>query len=670
MAKLPDVYDLGPRPVPRPSRGMAQIGSADAVGRAVEGLGGAVGGIGEAIFDRETTAQATERDTMVAAQIRDLLYNPDTGFTALRGQAAVSQQERVMAQIDALQSSALEGLNGTARRKLEESLTRRLEGARQSVQVHTLGARDEWLAGASAARVEGAFQDSLVNPGATEQALQIITDETRARGVREGWDADRTAIEVQSATSRVFAGQIERIAAADPVQAMEYLRQNESRMLPSDVVTLEAKLQPAVRERVGRAIGASAYERDGVTDPAQRALAALEASTGQSFTINSAYRSPAENAAVHGADNSQHTHGNAFDIDVSGMSIEERQRLIVKAREAGFGGIGVYENSLHFDVGDTRFWGPDYHAGSLPEWAAEAVQAPRGTTPDTIGMSGLVNIEDPIEREAAMQEYDLRASIADGERKADLAAAQNAAFVLLESGGRVADIPLSVRQTLGEDAMTSLRAYERSIAAGVPVVTDPATYLSLRQQAADPAAFSNVNLMEYVDKLSPADFQEMVKLQTTPQTPPAINVPSVATMMSEASARLRDAGIIESDAPALYANFQAQYVRWADANKTDAADPVKRDAYVAQQLVPVVLNRSGWNDEISGRQFEIAYEGDPFDPADDVDVASMKGGALSIRGRVVVDAVIDEAARYEFTRLGRPPTAREVVDSILLSGAY
>jgi hypothetical protein len=123
---------------------------------------------------------------------------------------------------------------------------------------------------------------------------------------------------------------------------------------------------------------ASSFDPTGVSDPAQAALANLEAAAGRTFDINSAFRDPARNQRVGGANNSQHTHGNAFDIDVRGMSIEERQRLIVQAREAGFGGIGVYDNTLHFDVGPTRHWGPDYRSTSLPGWAAEAVGAPRG----------------------------------------------------------------------------------------------------------------------------------------------------------------------------------------------------------------------------------------------------------------------------------------------------
>lgn len=94
---------------------------------------------------------------------------------------------------------------------------------------------------------------------------------------------------------------------------------------------------------------------------------------GQQLPIVSGFRDTAFNAKVGGAKNSAHTRGDALDIDVSGMSISERQRLIRAARKHGMGGIGVYENSLHFDVEGRRQWGPSYHSDSVPDWAWDAL---------------------------------------------------------------------------------------------------------------------------------------------------------------------------------------------------------------------------------------------------------------------------------------------------------
>ena len=111
----------------------------------------------------------------------------------------------------------------------------------------------------------------------------------------------------------------------------------------------------------------------GVSDAAKAAMARLQEATGQTFDITSGYRDPAHNAAVGGAKHSQHLDGNAFDISTAGMSQPQIEKLIIDARNAGFGGIGIYNGSLHFDVGPQRAWGPSYHADSVPAWAQNAL---------------------------------------------------------------------------------------------------------------------------------------------------------------------------------------------------------------------------------------------------------------------------------------------------------
>ncbi|MFV1536953.1 YcbK family protein [Phaeobacter sp. JH204B] len=120
--------------------------------------------------------------------------------------------------------------------------------------------------------------------------------------------------------------------------------------------------------------------RDNMSSDALAAWDRLTSKYGD-LGVNSAYRDPAHNARVGGAKRSQHTHGNAFDVDVSGMPREDRIALIKDARGAGFRGIGVYDNSLHFDVGPSRAWGADYSRSSLPAWAVEAAGMPAGHFP-------------------------------------------------------------------------------------------------------------------------------------------------------------------------------------------------------------------------------------------------------------------------------------------------
>lgn len=99
----------------------------------------------------------------------------------------------------------------------------------------------------------------------------------------------------------------------------------------------------------------------------------LQAAWGKPLPIVSGYRDAARNKKAGGAKHSQHLDGNAVDIDASNLSQEERIQLIKLARERGFGGVGVYSNSIHLDKGGKRAWGPTHKSDSLPAWAKEAL---------------------------------------------------------------------------------------------------------------------------------------------------------------------------------------------------------------------------------------------------------------------------------------------------------
>jgi hypothetical protein len=85
--------------------------------------------------------------------------------------------------------------------------------------------------------------------------------------------------------------------------------------------------------------------------------------------VNSGVRDEEHNAAVGGAKGSQHIHGNAMDIDLTGMPVEQRKELIRALSASGITGIGVYPNSIHADIGPRRAWGPSHGKSTIPGWA-------------------------------------------------------------------------------------------------------------------------------------------------------------------------------------------------------------------------------------------------------------------------------------------------------------
>ena len=104
-------------------------------------------------------------------------------------------------------------------------------------------------------------------------------------------------------------------------------------------------------------------------------LEQIRAAAGGAVTINSAYRSPAHNAAVGGVSSSQHLYGRAADIVVEGASpllVGQMAEHYLDRR----GGIGVYQTFTHVDTRTIRSrWdqrsGHQVVVGGWSGWEAE-----------------------------------------------------------------------------------------------------------------------------------------------------------------------------------------------------------------------------------------------------------------------------------------------------------
>lgn len=67
--------------------------------------------------------------------------------------------------------------------------------------------------------------------------------------------------------------------------------------------------------------------------------------------VHSAYRCPEKNAAVGGVSQSQHMLGNAADINIPGLTVQEMYDAAMQVPAFKGGGIGVYDtNFIHVDV--------------------------------------------------------------------------------------------------------------------------------------------------------------------------------------------------------------------------------------------------------------------------------------------------------------------------------
>lgn len=75
---------------------------------------------------------------------------------------------------------------------------------------------------------------------------------------------------------------------------------------------------------------------------------------GRPVSINSAYRTPAKNAAVGGAEHSQHLYGTAADLATVPGYTPAKMAAIAREVLVDWGGVGIYPWGIHVDVREEK----------------------------------------------------------------------------------------------------------------------------------------------------------------------------------------------------------------------------------------------------------------------------------------------------------------------------
>lgn len=673
-------------------------------------LGDGLSGVGEMFSgwqDEVDTADAKAADASYSDLIRQELYGDQGGYIYSQGGDAMRRRGSVAERIEAEQARILEEISPGARKRAQSAMTARFQRALSLIDQHANGQRRTYLDSAAGARITSSIQDAIYSPDDVAQSISLADQEILDMADRNGWSPEVTELKQQEARTQIHAGIVGRLEAVNPIQALEYLRANKSQMTGSEVARLEGLLMPAVREYRGRQAGRLAA-LSGVSDDYLAAIRQSESSgndsaqnplstaTGRYQFIESTWndlmrRHPDLGLTADGRFDPEQqerairvfTRENAEILQRNGISLTNGNLYAAHFLGGGDAAfvLGADDASLVSSVVASKVIDAnpflegmtvaDFKAWSSRKGGGDMI----GYSPNAGGIESLLAITDPVERAAAISEYNLRIGIYQRQAEASRQAAEDAAFQMIEAGGNINDLPLDYRQHIGREAMNSLRIYQERAASGQPILTDDALYVQLADMMSQsPEEFMRTDPMTWRDKLDDGDFQYFVKQRAdliAGRRKAGADGPTVSSLRTASSAALKAAGV--DDKPKVVAAFERDLLRWSAAfaeREGRNPSPLEANTRINEMLVPMVIDPKGLGNKQGGFAFQMDYDGRAYDPNDDVTPEMLRDGALAINDVSVSNDMMETFAQGFEIRFGRAPTVQELIEGMIASGLY
>ena len=684
-----------------------------------EELGRGLQKVGQALYDWQDeadTAQAKMADTKYADLIRNELYGDGTGFMYASGSDAMGRRGTVAERLKAAQDELLTGLSPAARARAQTAIQSRYQGALQSVDQHTAGEGRTYLNDASQARITMFAQEAIYKPDNAAIEMQRAEVELNDMAARNGWSPEVKEVERIKMRTEVHSGIITRLENVDPVAALAYLSEHKDEMAGQEVARLEGFLAPKVKEYRGRQIGAAAVNGQPLypySIPVEYAMGPARPNKPQPAvvsligrTVEDVLGQGAKVIITSGQENEGNQHGsnrhgtgNAADVKIlradgsvvkaGDPEIAEIARQAAKNGALGIGFGGEYMGGEHMHI-DLVPPGP----GQANTWASGGT-AMRSEIVNLIGqrqagggqgLEALVNIEDPVERDAAIREYNLLTGVQQAQVDAAKAAAGQEAFQIIEQGGSVDGMPSQTRQYLGLEQMRALRGYEDTIRTGRKPITDDSLYVELSDMAArDPEAFMAADPILWRNQLDDADFQKFTDLRRNMITGTRTGTGSEASISAVRTSikTVMEAAGIDGSKPAgakTQLKLEADMLRWteefakANDGRMPNAQEINKRAMAA--VTPVTINPPGLNNEQTGYSFDINFAGQPVVQdgrvirRNEITVETLTQSGVSIGGLAVPSGEVETFVQEYMTRYGVEPTPQEVIEGLAASGRY
>ncbi|MGE0424976.1 MAG: hypothetical protein AB7O88_22145 [Reyranellaceae bacterium] len=259
--------------------------------QAAQGAVGIAGAVSPYLgSDNEATVKAA--DTKLGETEQALLFDPQTGYLNLQGEAAVQRAPAVLDAYSEAQARTLDtAADDDQRRMLQELADKRLARFNEVVERHGAAQRQSWYDQVGDQRIAAMRADAALHwnsDALLRRALGTTRAEVRERAERKGWDSPLTEAALSRETSRVLVSAIGAAVDRDPERARSLRTRYAAVIENTDRAALDALLAEAQTRERAHAASAEILnaplpeghhptpqwrveQADAITDPAVRA---------------------------------------------------------------------------------------------------------------------------------------------------------------------------------------------------------------------------------------------------------------------------------------------------------------------------------------------------------------------------------------------------------------
>ena len=504
----------------------------------------------------DNEAAVKQVDTEFNAQLRALQFDPEKGFYGKRGKDALDALAPAQKQVEELRQTYLSGLgNEEQRRMFGDIATRRAEQALDSMTRHAAQERRTWLDTASQARIVDAVNDGAAfynNVDRINQSLIVARNEILDQAERNGWDPAVTKLKLEQTQSDVHKQVIARRMVDDPIGAQTYFEAHKDRIVGADVDNLQRTLKTGVAKATADKIVSSISSGGAVGIDALWAATKQTESGGRQFdkdgkpltskagAVGVGQVMPEtgpEAAAAAGLPwDEQRFRNDATYNEALGKAYLQKQLaafgnnrvLALAAYNAGPGAVSGWLKT----IGDPR-------KGEISdaEFAAKIPYKETRNYVETVQRrAGMASAERPslsawLDQAGAIEDPDVRKQVESGlvtafnRHEATIREAERRArddvwkMAITPDVRTVADIPHDKWASLPGETQRSVMTYLENKAAGktvTPTQENQEEYYRLVGMASqDPAAFADLKLDSYINRLPQSQWQQLVNAQAS-----------------------------------------------------------------------------------------------------------------------------------------------------------